>query len=184
MHLTSPRRPGKLIHFALGLVVGVVLTTIIAVILVDNYVQSMRERERDERERAIADLKRRSEDLSAVIDREINKERNEAERIRSEIESRNRRIAELERKRSATKFVAGRVIEVNGQLATINRGSDDGLSPEANLNVFRSLFLRDSVGTLTIVKIEADRSVGLFTPVRPGATIQIGDFVGGENHRK
>ncbi len=137
-----------------------------------------------ERDQAIADLKHQSEELRAVIDREINKERNAAERLGSEIESRNRRIAEIERKCAATQIVAGRIIKINGQLATINRGSDDGVNPDAALSVYRSLFLQDAVGTLSLVKIEVNRSIGLFTPIRPGAAIQVGDFVGGDNHRK
>lgn len=183
------RRPGRFLHFVLGMVIGVALMAILAAIVASANFRRAREQEmaeRASRERIVADLQRQVDDLQqrAAIDRELNNARRDAERIRAGIESRNKRIGELQRDASPGSAVAGRVTKIDGELATVNVGSDQGVESDQIMQVYRSILLQQHIGTLKLLKIGADQSVGLFTPAGPGLQINLGDIAGAKTNTK
>lgn len=184
MQPNSPKRFGRFLHVVLGIIVGVALMSVVAAIVAGTNFRVARERA--EHERTIADLREQVADLQrrAAIDQELNDARRDAQRIRAEIESRNERIRELERNLAASDCVAGQVTKIDGELATVNLGIDQGLELNHVLQVYRSILLQEHVGTIKLLKLEADRSVGLFTRARPGIQLKLGDVVGSRTKPK
>lgn len=189
MRLFPPKRSGRFLHVMLGMVIGVALMAVVAAIVASATFRQAREREmalRESRERMIADLQKQSDELQrrVALDRELNEARRDAERIRAGIESRNKRISELQRGASPGNAVAGRVTRIDGEFATVNIGSDQGVESDQVMYVYRSILLQEYVGTLKLLRVNAEQSVGLFTPSGPGMQIQLGDIAGARNRPK
>jgi TolA-binding protein len=186
MRLSSPKRPGRFLHVAIGMVVGIAMMSVVSAIVAGISFRLARERDRAERaalKQKIGELQSQIDEmkLRAAIDQQLNDARREADKIRAEINSRNERIRQLQRGLNADSSIAGRVIKVEGEFATINIGGDEGLESGQTLYVYRSILLQEYVGTLKLVKLDAEQSVGLFTPSGPGVQIKLGDIVGARN---
>jgi TolA-binding protein len=183
MRHSSPKRAGRFLHVVLGMVVGVAMMSVVSAIVAGISFRLARERDRAERaalKQTIGELQFQIDEMKqrAAIDQQLNDVRREAEKIRAEINSRNERIRQLQRGLNSGGSVAGRVIKVEGEFATINIGGDDGLESGQTLYVYRSILLQKYVGTLKLLKVDAEQSVALFTPSGPGMEVQLGDIAG------
>lgn len=186
MRLSSPKRSGRFLHVAIGIVVGVAMMSVFSAIVAGISFRLARERDRAERaalKQKIGELEFQIDEMKqrAAIDQQLNDVRREAEKIRAEINSRNERIRQLQRGLNASGSVAGRVIKVDGEFATINIGGDEGLESGQTLYVYRSILLQQYVGTLKLLKVDAEQSIALFTPSGAGVQIKLGDIAGARN---
>lgn len=75
--------------------------------------------------------------------------------------------------------VDGQIVKAEKDLVVLSIGSDAGLKKGMHLEVFRPAEAK-YLGTLTIVAVQPDKSVGKMSRVRDGMTVKVGDRVASE----